>query len=154
MRTPRQQLADAIRRVADGSITDADWQTFFVTHYADIESEAARRTVVRLRVDDSEPSPTHAWLDALAADLSRPADPRVFFFRDMAVGVLDADPPNSGAFSVAYEPFRGPGHFEFATAMKAGHAVECEFMRSGERRRFHIDSKAARTIRGHIVDLT
>lgn len=64
--------------------------------------------------------------------------PPVFFFGEMVVGQFSdgAYPQRDG--EVLYEPFRGPGHFQLQTALKATGRAACYFKRETERVGFEV----------------
>jgi hypothetical protein len=64
--------------------------------------------------------------------------PPIFFFADLVVGQFSAGVYPSQDGEVRYEPFRGPGHLQLQTALKAASGADCYFRRDGERVAFRV----------------
>lgn len=71
--------------------------------------------------------------------MSTPRDRPEFFLMDgLEVGLLEGSLPRN-AGEIAYEPYRGPGHYDLSTALRRGEAVWCEVQLDGARVRFLVD---------------
>jgi hypothetical protein len=64
--------------------------------------------------------------------------PPIFFFADLVVGQFSAGVYPSRDGEVHYEPFRGRGHLQLQTALKAAGGADCYFKRDGERVAFRV----------------
>jgi hypothetical protein len=63
-----------------------------------------------------------------------------FLFDGMEVGIFrDADFPSSPG-RYRYEPYRGPGHYEMQTKLRAGEQPRCYYDRDGFRVSFTVSS--------------
>jgi len=61
-----------------------------------------------------------------------------FYFDGRAVGYfVGGDGPRS-AGSYRYEPYRGPGHYEMQTLLRAGGTPRCSYSAEGERVEFSV----------------
>ena len=62
----------------------------------------------------------------------------IFFFDDVVVGQFSTGVYPSQDGEVHYQPFRGPGHMQLQTALKAAGAVACYFKRQDQKVVFRV----------------
>jgi hypothetical protein len=69
---------------------------------------------------------------------SKTCDGAEFDFESLAVGFFrdQAFPVEPGEY--AYEPYRGPGHYEMHAALRSGAEVICKYMLDGQRVSFRV----------------
>jgi hypothetical protein len=64
--------------------------------------------------------------------------PPIFFFADLVVGQFSDGVYPSRDGEVRYAPFRGPGHLQLQTTLKAAGGADCYFKREDERVAFRV----------------
>ncbi len=136
----RLQMAAFIRKVADDAFHDDEWAEVMPTHYQDIPTENARRKTVEvcLGYSDVSAEEKRQYLLGVANGLEQATDDYEFYFRSMAVGILQELPPTGGEREVSYEPYRSAGHYELGAVLKEGQTATCEYMNEGRRRAFKV----------------
>jgi hypothetical protein len=134
------ELADFIRRYADGVSEPSEWERYVVQHYTDIETELGRVRLVRLvhRHGRASPAGIESDLRLVADMLMRPALPGTFYYEDGAAGILREPLPLASDGVVAYEPYRSSSHSDMHEALRSGSQPRCEYMHDGIRHAFTV----------------
>lgn len=136
----RVELADFIRRFADGRSEDHEWEHYINQHYEDIETELARVRLVRLMLHQgSSPSiGIEANIRMVADMLARPVLTGTFYFKDGAVGILREALPITVDGIISYEPYRSGSHFDMHETLLTGSQARCDYMQVGSRHSFTV----------------
>ena len=138
----RAELADFIRRFADGTSELHEWEHHITQHYTDIETELARVRLVRLmhRQGSSSPIGIEANIRMVADILVGPVLTGTFYFEDGAAGILRETLPLTADGFISYEPYRSGSHYDMHEALRSGSQARCEYMHEGSRHSFTVVS--------------
>ena len=136
----RAELANFIRRFADGTSEHHEWEHYITQHYTDIETEVARARIMRLmhRQGSSSPIGIEANIRMVADMLMGPVLTGTFYFEDGAAGILRETLPLAGDDIISYEPYRSGSHFDMHEALRSGIQPRCEYMHDGRRHSFTV----------------
>ena len=133
----RPELAEFIRKVANGEIVGYNWDRYAVAHFNDKTMESVRVRLVRASISDYPMDST--FLLGLARELEGPDPPDIFFCGSLVVGQFADGYPSEKA-EVKYEPFRGPGHAHLQELLNSNDEVTCHFVRADDRFMFPVFS--------------
>lgn len=132
-------MASYIRRMAQGLLSPDEWETVMVNHYSDIETENARRRVVKAVIEGNPGSvELSEKLHKIGDLLDLPIDERTFYFKNGAAGLLLDPIGRFGELDIDYEPMRSASHYELCLAISAGEHPQCEYMEGSHRKNFTV----------------
>ncbi len=136
----RAELADFIRRFADGTSEHDEWEYYITQHYTDIETEVARTRIMRLmhRKGGNSPIGIEADIRMVADMLMGPVLTGTFYFKDGAAGILRETLPLADDGIISYEPYRSGSHLDMHEALRSGIKPRCEYMHDGRRNSFTV----------------